>query len=139
MSIKTSLFGQSRNGSTVNLYTLTNHQGMLASITNYGATLVSLKVPGRSGQVNDVTLGFDSLEAYQQGSYFFGCIVGRYANRIAGGKFTLLGKTYVLEQNEGNNHLHGGSNGFDKALWQAEKPQRRPRTGAHTEAFKPGW
>lgn len=126
MTIKTSSFGQSRNGSPVDLYTLTNHQGMQASITNYGATLVSLKVPDRVGKVHDVTLGFDSLEAYQQGSFFFGCIVGRYANRIGGGKFTLLGKTYVLEQNEGNNHLHGGSNGFDKAVWQAEKRNDGP-------------
>ncbi len=126
MTIKTSAFGQSSNGNPVDIYTLTNNHGMQVSITNYGATLVSLKVPDRFGKVNDVTLGFDSLEAYQQGSYFFGCIVGRYANRIAGGKFTLLGKTYVLEQNEGDNHLHGGSSGFDKAVWQAETHNNGP-------------
>jgi aldose 1-epimerase len=126
MTLKTTPFGQSRNGSPVDLYTLTNHQGMQASITNYGATLVSLGVPDRVGELNDVTLGFDSLKAYQQGSYFFGCIVGRYANRIAGGKFTLPGKTYVLEQNEGDNHLHGGSKGFDKAVWQVEGSDSGP-------------
>jgi aldose 1-epimerase len=126
MTLTTSNFGQTENGISVELYTLTNNQGMQASITNYGATLVSLEVPDRVGKVHDVTLGFDSLEAYQQGSYFFGCIVGRYANRIAGGKFMLFGKTFVLEQNEGNNHLHGGSNGFDKAVWQAAKRNNGP-------------
>ena len=126
MTLTTSNFGQTENGISVELYTLTNNQGMQASITNYGATLVSLIVPDRFGRLNDVTLGFESLEAYQQGSYFFGCIVGRYANRIAGGKFTLLDKTYLLEQNEGSNHLHGGSNGFDKAVWQAETRNNGP-------------
>ncbi len=110
----------------MDLYTLTNHQGMQVTITNYGATLVSLKVPDRFGKLTDVTLGFDSPEAYQQGSYFLGCIVGRFANRIAGGKFTLLGKTYALEQNEGDNHLHGGSDGFDKAVWLAEERNKDP-------------
>ena len=116
MTLKRSSFGQTSNGDSINLYTLINNHGLQASITNYGATLVSLKVPDQRGEIDDVTLGFDSIEEYEQGRYFFGCIVGRYANRIAGGSFTLLGKTYVLEQNEGHNHLHGGSRGFDRAV-----------------------
>ncbi len=126
MTLTTSPFGQTENGISVDLYTLTNTQGMQALITNYGATLVSLQVPDRDGKADEVTLGFDSFEEYERGGYFFGCIVGRYANRIAGGRFTLLGKTYLLEQNEGDNHLHGGSRGFDKAVWQVEKAVAAP-------------
>ncbi|MDJ0817822.1 MAG: aldose epimerase family protein [Desulfobacterales bacterium] len=121
MPLTTSPFGQTGDGTAVDLYSLTNNQGMQALITNYGTTLVALKVPDQFGNTDDVTLGFDTFEAYQRAGYFFGCIVGRYANRIAGGKFTLGSKTYVLEKNEGHNHLHGGSRGFDKAVWQAEK------------------
>jgi aldose 1-epimerase len=94
---------------------------MEALITNYGATVVSLKVPDRRGKPIDVTLGYDSLEEYLRGHYYFGCIVGRYANRIAAGKFTLQGKEYTLVKNEGDNHLHGGTRGFDKSIWQSEK------------------
>lgn len=118
MLLTTSPFGQTTDGIPVDLYTLTNNQGMQASITSYGATLVSLKVPDYWGNIGEVILGYDTLEEYQQGEYFFGCIVGRYANRIAGGKFKLLGQTYALERNEGQNHIHGGSRGFDKAVWQ---------------------
>jgi aldose 1-epimerase len=121
MTIKKMQFGEMQDGHKIHLYTLSNTQGMEAAITNYGATLVSLKIPDLHDKTVDVTLGYDSLQEYMEGGHYFGCIVGRYANRIAGGKFTLLGKTYVLEQNEGENHLHGGGRGFDKAVWEAEE------------------
>ena len=94
---------------------------MEALITNYDATLVSLKVPDRFGNPVDVVLGYDSFEEYLRGGYYFGCIVGRYANRIAGGQFALQGKICTVAKNEGDNHLHGGTRGFDKANWQSEK------------------
>jgi aldose 1-epimerase len=118
MTIQKARFGQTADAVAVDLYTLTNTQGMEALITNYGATLVSLKVPDRYGKSEDITLGYDSLEKYLQGRHYFGCIVGRYANRIAGGKFTLKGKQYTLTKNEGDNHLHGGTRGFNKVIWQ---------------------
>jgi aldose 1-epimerase len=121
MGIRKDRFGKTIGGIKVDLYTLTNTQGMEALITNFGATLVSLKVPDRYGKTVDVTLGYDSLEEYLRGCYFFGCIVGRYANRIAGGKFAIQGKEYILIKNEGDNHLHGGTRGFDKVIWQSEK------------------
>ena len=120
MGIKKNRFGKTIDGIAVDLYTLANTQGMEALITNYGATLVSLKVPDRCGKPVDVTLGYDSLGEYLRGSYYFGCIVGRYANRIAGGKFGLQGKEFTLIKNEGDNHLHGGTRGFDKVIWQSE-------------------
>jgi aldose 1-epimerase len=121
MTIKEMQFGEMQDGHKIHLYELSNTQGMEAAITNYGAALVSLKIPGLHKKTVDVTLGYDSLQGYMQGGHYFGCTVGRYANRIAGGKFTLLDKAYVLEQNEGENHLHGGNCGFDKAVWKAEK------------------
>jgi len=120
MGIRKERFGETIDGIGVDRYTLFNSEGIEALITNYGATLISLKVPDRHGKLVDVTLGYDSLKGYLEGNYYFGCIVGRYANRIAGGKFTLQGKAYTLTKNEGDNHLHGGSRGFDKVIWQSE-------------------
>ena len=120
MTIKIARFGQTSDGYMIDIYTLTNKQGMEALITNYGATLVSLKTPDRYGKLVDVTLGYESLKAYERDKAYFGCIVGRYANRIAGGKFTLHGKRYQLVKNEGDNHLHGGARGFNKVIWQVK-------------------
>lgn len=120
MGIRKDRFGETIDGIGVDRYTLFNSEGIEALITNYGATLISLKVPDRHGKLVDVTLGYDSLKGYLEGNYYFGCIVGRYANRIAGGKFTLQGKEYTLTKNEGDNHLHGGSRGFDKVIWQSD-------------------
>jgi aldose 1-epimerase len=118
MRIRTDRFGKTGDGIEANLYTLANTQGMTALITNYGATLVSLKVPDRYGQTADVALGYDALEKYLKDSYYLGCIVGRYANRIADGKFTLHGKQHSLSINEGDNHIHGGFRGFNGAIWR---------------------
>jgi aldose 1-epimerase len=120
MEILRQAFGLLPNGQSVDLYILTNTNNMSAQIINYGATLVSLSVPDRSGNVADITLGCDSIEDYMAASPYFGATVGRYANRIAKGKFTLEGVDYTLATNNGENHLHGGIKGFDKVLWQAE-------------------
>ena len=107
---------------TVQIYTLTNAKGMEARITNYGATLVSLKVPDRTGALTDVVFGFDSLDGYTQtpAPPYFGATIGRYGNRIGGAKFKLEGKDYKLDKNDGENSLHGGNKGFDKVIWTAK-------------------
>ena len=120
MNIEKQAYGETSDGTPVNLYTLTNDSGIQARITNYGGTLVSLLVPDRGGALGDVVLGFDTLEEYLQHSPFFGCLVGRYGNRIAGGKFALKGVEYDLALNDGLNHLHGGRVGFDKVVWAAQ-------------------
>jgi aldose 1-epimerase len=109
------------DGRPVHLYTLTNSNGMRADITNYGATVVRLFTRDRSGALDDVVTGFDNLAGYRQSSNpFFGCTVGRYANRIGGGRFRLDGRTYRLPTNNGPNTLHGGNRGFDKRVWTAK-------------------
>lgn len=113
-------FGTTPDGQTANLYTLTNSHGVEARITNFGGVVVSLMVPDRNDSLADVVLGFDTLESYFEDSPYFGALVGRYGNRIAKGKFTLDGQEYTLVQNNMGNHLHGGLQGFDKVLWQAE-------------------
>ncbi len=106
-------------GTAIDLYTLTNKNGLEAKITNYGGIVVSLNTPDKNGKMEDVVLGFETLDAYVKDSPYFGCIVGRYGNRIAKGQFELKGKTYTLAKNDGENHLHGGVKGFDKVVWEA--------------------
>ncbi len=109
-----------KEGTEIKIYTLTNKNGIEARLTNYGATLVSLKTPDKDGKLDNIVLGFDTFEEYlQEGNPYFGCTVGRYANRIAKGKFTLNGKEYTLATNNGENHLHGGIKGYDKVVWKA--------------------
>jgi aldose 1-epimerase len=112
-------FGSLPDGRDVDLYTLTNGNGVQASITSYGGIVTSLSAPDRNSRYADVVLGFDDLDGYLAGHPYFGAIVGRYGNRIAGGTFTLDGQAYKLARNNGENHLHGGIAGFDKALWRA--------------------
>ena len=117
-------FGTTKDGKSVDLYTLTNANGMKATITNYGGIIVSLLAPGKDGRMDDVVLGFDTIGEYEEKSPYFGCIAGRYANRIAKGKFTLDGKVYdKLAINNGPNHLHGGLKGFDKVIWRVQTGQ----------------
>ena len=115
MSIQSEPFG-SVDEQDVTLYTLVNENGMTATITDYGATVVGLVVPAETGH-RDVALGFDSIPDYQERSQYFGCMVGRFGNRIAGGRFELDDKRYDLATNNGPNHLHGGDRGFDKRVW----------------------
>jgi aldose 1-epimerase len=113
-------FGKTPDGTPVDLYVLTNGRGMTAKVMTYGAILTELDVPDKGGKPADVTLGFDNLEGYLKGHPYFGAVVGRVANRIAKGKFTLDGKEYTLATNNGPNHLHGGKKGFDKVVWKAQ-------------------
>lgn len=122
-SLLKKLYGHLADGTAIDSYTLRNEQGMSANILNYGGIITELWVPDAKGQLTDVVLGFDNLAGYVDQSPYFGAIVGRVANRIAGGKFSLDGKSYTLAQNNGPNSLHGGVKGFDKAVWQAEAMQ----------------
>ena len=126
MDINVAPFGKTPEGQEVRLYTLTNANGLEARIMTYGAIVVSLKVPDKSGQLGDVVLGYDNLDSYIKSSPYFGAIVGRYGNRIGKGKFTLYGMTYdkLALNDNGKNHLHGGVKGFDKVVW-ADEPVRR--------------
>jgi len=120
MSVQKSSFGKTPEGKEVDLYTLTNANGLKASVMTYGGILVSLEVPDRNGKLEDIVLGYDSLGEYLKKNPYFGAIVGRYANRIAEGRFSLRGVQYRLAKNDGENHLHGGNKGFDKVVWNAE-------------------
>jgi len=111
-------FGTTKEGKKITLYTLTNSHHMEVRAMNYGAIIVSLRVPDRKGQVADIVLGHDTLEGYFDNSPHLGGLVGRYANRIANGSFTLDGVKYSLPKNNGPNTLHGGIKGFDQAVWQ---------------------
>jgi aldose 1-epimerase len=118
-SVAKSLFGKLPSGKRVDLFTLTNANGLVAKITNYGTILTELHVPDRKGRLADVVLGFDNIDQYVKGHPYFGCTAGRVANRIAAGKFVLDGKACSLAVNNGPNALHGGLVGFDKVLWKA--------------------
>ena len=118
-------FGVTPDDVSIDLFTLTNDQGMEVKITNYGGIISSIKVPDQNGTLDDVVLGHDNLEGYLHRSQYFGGLIGRYANRIAGGRFSLEGSTYSLSRNDGENHLHGGFNGFDRVVWTANDVSTR--------------
>ena len=125
MKILKSDFGKLPNGTPATLFTLSNGKGIEVDITNYGGIITAIRMPDKSGNVEDVVLGFKSVEGYLSETYltegpYFGAIIGRFGNRIANGKFELEGKEYRLATNNGPNHLHGGLKGFDKVLWDAE-------------------
>lgn len=128
-SVTQSVYGKMPDGTVVDLYTLTNASGVTAKAITYGTILTELHVPDRDGKLGDVVLGFDKLESYLAGHPFFGCTVGRYANRIAKGKFSLDGNPYTLAVNNGPNSLHGGKKGFDKVVWKAEPFQQAGLVG----------
>jgi aldose 1-epimerase len=113
-------FGQTKLGEKVERYSIVNANGMSAKIMTYGALLTELNVKDKKGELRDMVLGYDTLEPYLERHPYFGCTAGRYANRIAKGKFTLEGKRYQLATNNGDNHLHGGVKGFDTRVWQAK-------------------
>lgn len=119
MSITKKPFGKIGD-KDIHLYTLENGNGLKAEIINYGGIIVSLYTPDRNGNLADITLGFDNLEDYVQRNPFFGAIIGRHANRLEDASFTLNGVFYQLNRNEGRNQLHGGLEGFDKKIWEAE-------------------
>lgn len=115
--VKTTVFGKLKDGREVRQFTLTNNRGVTMRAIEYGATIVSLSVPDRKGKIEDVVLGYDSLQGYVDDTSYFGAIVGRYGNRIRRGQFQLDGQRYSLTINDGENHLHGGRIGFNKVLW----------------------
>ena len=116
--IKKVLWGQKDN-KQVDLYTLTNKNGIEVKISNYGGTVTAWIVPDKNGNNANILLGFDSLSGYMTPPPYFGALIGRYGNRIANGKFTIDIKQYQLATNNGKNHLHGGLKGFDKVVWDA--------------------
>ena len=123
--IERSAFGRLPDGREVDCYRITNDNGIEMRVINYGGIIVSLKTPDMTGQMDDIVLGFDSLddylsETYRQANPYFGALIGRYGNRIANGRFTLDGETYRLPTNDGPNTLHGGDVGFNQRLWHAE-------------------
>lgn len=117
------------NGQKVELFTLTNKNGVEAKITNYGGIILSLTAPDRTGAFADVVLGFDSLDRYVARNPFFGCITGRYANRIGNASFKIDGREFQVTANSGKNHIHGGKVGFDKKVWKASKVTRNGAAG----------
>ena len=120
MAIEKKLFGTIPSGKKIYIYTLKNSNGMETEICTYGGTVVSSIVPDKNGEFHDVILGYDNLESYLKGDKYFGALIGRFGNRIQYGKFTLNGEDYTLAQNNGENHLHGGSQGFDKVVWDSK-------------------
>ena len=120
--IKNESFNTWLDNKQVQLFTLTNRAGMIAQITNYGGRLVSLYVPDRESNLVDVVLGHDSIKAYLESSeIYFGALIGRFANRINKGRFSLNSQSYQLTLNDGNNHIHGGNRGFHTAVWDVQK------------------
>jgi aldose 1-epimerase len=123
MPITSEPFGETAEGTPIERYRLTNANGLQADIITYGGILTALRVPDRNGALGDIVLGFDTLAPYLGEHPFFGALVGRFCNRIAGAQFTLNGTTYQLAHNDGVNHLHGGPQGFHRAIWRAsERP-----------------
>lgn len=118
--VTTAIFGKSPDGRDVRKFTIVNASGASIEAIEYGATITSLCMPDRNGKIQDVVLGYDSLQGYVDGTFYFGAIVGRYGNRIGKGQFQLDGKQYQLTINNGENHLHGGKVGFNKVLWSGE-------------------
>jgi aldose 1-epimerase len=128
-SITRATYGRTPSGQDVEAFTLTNVGGVAVRAITYGGTIVSLRIPDTKGRLDDVVLGHDDLKGYLAASPYFGCIIGRYANRIAKGQFSLDGLTYQLATNDGPNHIHGGAKGFDKVIWKAEPFERLESVG----------
>jgi aldose 1-epimerase len=128
-TVETSRFGSLEDGTTVDMLTLKNARGATAKVITYGATLTELWIPDRNGKLGDVVLGFDKLPGYVENHPYFGATVGRVANRIAKGKFTLDGREYSLEINNPPNSLHSGPKGLSHMVWKAE-PLHEPHAAA---------
>ncbi len=123
MSIEKQDFGKTPDGESVDLYTLTNANGLKTQIMTYGGIVTTLHVPDRDGNLGDIVLGYDTLDEYIKDNPYFGALIGRCGNRIGKGRFTLNGVEYTLATNNDENHLHGGIKGFDKVVWDAEQMQ----------------
>ncbi|HUS10142.1 MAG TPA: hypothetical protein VMZ30_06725, partial [Pyrinomonadaceae bacterium] len=117
-------FGKLEDGTPIEIYTLKNRNGLQVDITTYGGAVVTIKTPDGHGRMADIVLGYADASGYVSDISYFGALIGRYANRIARGRFTLNGVKYQLPQNNGVNHLHGGVRGFHKVVWQARERMR---------------
>ncbi len=138
--LSTSDFGTLADGTKIQAHTLINSHGVQATVLDFGATLISVKAPDKAGKIEDIALGCDRLADYVKGTPYFGCTTGRVCNRIARGEFTLEGKKYTLEKNNGPNHLHGGKNSIDKQVWQAKEFKAKDAVGvAFTHTSKDGF
>ncbi|MFO1388674.1 aldose epimerase family protein [Cellvibrio sp.] len=120
LAITDAPFGKLPSGESTTLYTMTNANGVVVKVSNFGGTITSMVTPDKSGKMADILLGFDSVDGYLQNKSFFGSMIGRYGNRIGKSQFVLDGKTYNLDKNDGANHLHGGSQGFWAVMWDAK-------------------
>lgn len=126
-------YGTTNNNEIIDGFTLKNSKGISVSIITFGATVISIKMPDADGNVEDITLGYKDLIGYENDNSYFGATVGRYANRIAKGKFILDGVEYQLSTNDNGNHLHGGNKGFNKVVWKAEPFERENEIGVKLE------
>jgi|SRR2546422_1146411 len=136
-SAEKSVFGKTKDGTVIDLFTLKNARGTTAKIIAYGATLQGLWVADKGGKLGDVVLGFDDLEGYLGPHPYFGGTIGRVGNRIAKGKFTLDGKEYSIALNNGPNSLHGGTEGFNRKVWKGEIVQRRHAASVRLSYISP--
>jgi aldose 1-epimerase len=136
-AVSVSPFGSLPDGTKVELYTLSNRHGTEARIINYGGIITALKTRDRQGKLADIVLGFDELAPYLKGTPYFGALIGRYGNRIAKGRFSIDGKSYILATNGGPNHIHGGVEGFDKKLWSAEPFSGQSGAGVKLSLLSP--
>ncbi|MBA1275545.1 aldose epimerase family protein [Stutzerimonas azotifigens] len=131
-------FGQTPDGQAVEKFTLKNSHGVEAVVITYGGILQSLKVPDKNGKLDDIVLGFDDVAGYvENGNVYFGATIGRFGNRLANGRFELDGTTYQVPQNDGNNALHGGPQGFDKRVWEARQADQDGRVGVELTYVSP--
>ncbi|MCW0481254.1 aldose epimerase family protein [Gaoshiqia sediminis] len=142
MKITSKSFGTTLDGQTVELFTLTNDQQVTVNITNYGAIITSVVAPDKTGNLDNIVCGFDKLDDYLSDSYlgsypYFGCIIGRFGNRIANGKYTIDGVEYTGAINNGPNHLHGGLIGFDRRVWSAEIQEEAGKVGVKMSYLSP--
>lgn len=137
LTVQNEPYGKTFDGQEITQYLLSNDKGMSVNIINYGAIVTAVYLPDRTGKSENITLGFDSLEAYENKGPYFGAICGRYANRIEEGKFSLDGKEYQLAQNNPPSHLHGGEQGFDKKVWAAESFSDKNEVGVRLNYVSP--
>ena len=137
LSVSVAPFGKMPDGQAVQIYHLKNANGMEVNVITYGGAVQSIMMPDKNGHVDDVALGFDNLDGYLHTDTFFGALIGRYANRIADGKFTLDGKTYTLPINNAPNTLHGGPEGFNTKVWAASKIETPSAVGVELTLFSP--
>lgn len=129
--MKTEAFGKSATGLEASLYTLENANRTVVKVTDYGATLVSILFADKEGKEKDLILGYDDVSGYESHTCYFGATIGRNGNRIANGRFTINGKEYQLDQNENENNLHSGQNGFDGVLWEVKERKEDSITFYH--------